>query len=81
MVGSNACFVLCHHLLVPLSLITIISAGPLWDHRSNTLYFLDIDERLIYHYTPEEGRLQMEEFDEKIGCLALRKSGGVSLVC
>jgi len=55
-----------------------LGEGPIWDYRSNELHFLDIERRKVYHYHPESGGLSFDVFDEKIGCLALRKRGGLA---
>ena len=49
-----------------------LGEGPVWDARMQTLYWLDIINRRIY----ANGDVFLET-DETIGCLALRKDGGL----
>ncbi|KAJ7492535.1 SMP-30/Gluconolaconase/LRE-like region-domain-containing protein [Mycena latifolia] len=50
-------------------------AGPLYDPDTLILHFVDIDERKILHYNTVSLELKVEQFDEKVGCLALRRDG------
>lgn len=51
-----------------------LGEGPVWDARTGTLYWIDILNRRIY----ANGDILLE-LDETIGCLALRRSGGLIL--
>jgi hypothetical protein len=48
--------------------------GPVWDPQAQTLHFVDIDKHKVYHYHPETSDLKIDELDEPIGCLVLRKN-------
>ena len=51
-----------------------LGEGPVWDVRTQTLYWLDILNKRIY-----AGGELLIELDEFIGCIAPRKSGGLIL--
>jgi len=51
-----------------------LGEGPIWDARTQTLYWIDILEKRIY-----VGADILIELDELIGCIAPRKSGGLVL--
>jgi sugar lactone lactonase YvrE len=51
-----------------------LGEGPIWDARTQTLYWLDILNKRIY-----AGADLLIELDEYIGCIAPRKSGGLIL--
>ncbi|KAG8928054.1 hypothetical protein FRC02_007417 [Tulasnella sp. 418] len=55
-----------------------LGEGPLWDPRTQTLHFLDIDSSKVYHYHEETNTLTVEQYDEPIGCLAIRRKGGLA---
>ncbi|KAJ7361646.1 SMP-30/Gluconolaconase/LRE-like region-domain-containing protein [Mycena albidolilacea] len=52
-----------------------LGEGPVYDPETGILHFVDIDEYKIYHLHTETLDLQVEQFDEKIGCIALRRDG------
>ncbi|KAJ7038101.1 SMP-30/Gluconolaconase/LRE-like region-domain-containing protein [Mycena alexandri] len=52
-----------------------LGEGPVYDADTCVLHFVDIDERKILHYNTVSLELEVEQFDEKIGCLALRRDG------
>jgi len=51
-----------------------LGEGPIWDARTQTLYWLDILNKRIY-----AGGDVLVELDEFIGCIAPRKNGGLVL--
>jgi len=51
-----------------------LGEGPIWDARTQTLYWLDILNKRIY-----AGADMLVELDEFIGCIAPRKNGGLVL--
>ncbi len=51
-----------------------LGEGPIWDARTQTVYWLDILNKRIY-----AGADVLIELDEFIGCIAPRKSGGLIL--
>ncbi|KDQ20312.1 hypothetical protein BOTBODRAFT_393303 [Botryobasidium botryosum FD-172 SS1] len=56
----------------------LLGEGPLWDSKSGTLHFLDINKHQVFHYHFESGNLTRDQYKESIGCLALRKDGGLA---
>jgi len=55
-----------------------LGEGPIWDPRTQTLHFIDILNPRLYHYHPDSGQLEVEETSEPIGCLSIRKAGGLA---
>ena len=53
---------------------TTLGEGPIWDARTQTLYWIDILNKRIY-----VGGDVLVELDEFIGCIAPRKTGGLVL--
>jgi sugar lactone lactonase YvrE len=51
-----------------------LGEGPIWDARTQTLYWIDILNKRIYR-----GGDILIELDDLIGCIAPRKSGGLVL--
>jgi len=51
-----------------------LGEGPIWDARTQMLYWLDILNKRIY-----AGGELLVELDEFIGCIAPRKNGGLVL--
>ena len=51
-----------------------LGEGPVWDVRTQTLFWLDILNKRIY-----AGSEVLAELDDFIGCIAPRKSGGLAL--
>jgi sugar lactone lactonase YvrE len=51
-----------------------LGEGPIWDARTQTLYWLDILNKRIY-----AGAELLAELDEFLGCIAPRKNGGLIL--
>lgn len=51
-----------------------LGEGPIWDARTQTLYWIDILEKRIYR-----GGDVLTQLDDLIGCIAPRKSGGLVL--
>ncbi len=52
----------------------MLGEGPVWDARTQTIYWIDILNKRIY-----AGSNVLTELDELIGCIAPRKSGGLVL--
>src|ERR1044071_7606488 len=52
-----------------------LGESPIWDARTQTLYWVDILDKRIY-----AGPELLVELDEWIGCIAPRKNGGFVLV-
>ncbi len=54
-----------------------IGEGPVWDDRSERLWWVDIPDGLVHRFDPAEGRNETWEFGEPVGCVAPRESGGL----
>jgi len=52
-----------------------LGEGPIYDPATSILHFVDIDECKILHLHTVTLELQVEQFDEKIGCISLRRDG------
>ena len=52
----------------------LLGEGPIWDARTQTLYWIDILNKRVY----AEGNV-LAQLDEFIGCIAPRKGGGLVL--
>lgn len=51
--------------------------SPVWDSRSQSLYWVDIPNKTIFNWHPESGSLRKWKTPEMVGCIALRKAGGL----
>jgi sugar lactone lactonase YvrE len=54
-----------------------LGEGPVWDPRKRLLYWLDILEKIIHVYDPASERDKIIHAPEMVGCMALRRSGGL----
>ena len=52
-----------------------LGEGPLWDHRENLLYFVDIEGRTIRQYDPEKGTERVIPAPQRVGTLGLCRDG------
>jgi len=52
-----------------------LGEGPLYDPDTSILHFVDIDERKIIHLNTASLEYEIEQFDEKVACLASRQNG------
>ncbi|KAI0652254.1 regucalcin [Trametes meyenii] len=52
-----------------------LGEGPLFDPKTSTLHFVDIEQNKVYHYNSASGALTWEQFDASVTCLALRRDG------
>lgn len=62
-----------------LSCHDTLGESPLWDHRRNTLFWIDIDQGLIHSWQPLSSKTEMWSVGEKVGCIAMHASGGFLL--
>ena len=53
----------------------INAEGPVWDERTETLYFIDVEAGKIFSY--REGKLASWDAGEQIGCAVLCETGGM----
>ncbi|KAF8319926.1 hypothetical protein DL93DRAFT_2108007 [Clavulina sp. PMI_390] len=56
----------------------LLGEGPLWDAQTDTLHFIDILEKRVFHWQPSSKTYTMDQLDQSIGCLALCQSGGLA---
>jgi sugar lactone lactonase YvrE len=49
----------------------VVGEGPVWDHRSGTLLFVDIKNPGIWRYHPQSGRHTRVDAPERVGFVAL----------
>jgi len=52
---------------------------PRWDEHAQCLYWVDIDAGQLHRFDPASEKDTFMQFDEEIGCFALRKDGGFIL--
>ncbi|MGO4706254.1 SMP-30/gluconolactonase/LRE family protein [Microvirga sp. 2MCAF38] len=57
------------HVAVPSA--CVLGEGALWDHRTGTLYWVDIKNPGIWHYQPETGKHGRVDAPERVGFVAL----------
>ncbi|MHB8464034.1 MAG: SMP-30/gluconolactonase/LRE family protein [Acidimicrobiales bacterium] len=56
-----------------------IGEGPVWDHRQDTLWWLDIFRHELHAFDPKTGADKTTDLGAQIGAVALRASGGLVL--
>jgi len=56
-----------------------LGEGTLWDPEAGVLWWIDIWSKLIHRYDPPTGKDDTFETPEYLGCLGLRKKGGLVL--
>lgn len=64
---------------VELDLGAELGEGPLWDAEEQTLFWVDITGKTLYRYHPASGRNEAYPIGQRVGTVALRRSGGVLL--
>ncbi len=52
---------------------------PLWDHRNQRLYWIDIEGFRLHRYDPATGKDDLCQLDQQIGSVALMERGGYVL--
>ena len=57
----------------------LIGEGPSWDARTGTLLWIDILGRLVQRYAPSIGRTTTRQFDQQVGAVVSRATGGLAL--
>ena len=58
---------------------TTLGEGPLWDVEEQRLYWIDIAGMMIYRCTDDGREIRAWDLPQKIGSMALRRSGGAVL--
>ena len=56
-----------------------IGEGPVWDHREQRLYWLDVTRGIVHSFDVESGSDESFEVGQHVGALALRRTGGFVL--
>lgn len=62
-----------------LSCQDTLGESPLWDHRRNTLFWVDIDNGLIHSWQPSSQKTTILSLGEKVGSVAMHANGGFLL--
>jgi len=57
----------------------IIGEGPAWDSTGHTLLWVDIAGRLVQRFDPGSGRVWRRAFDQMVGAVLPRSSGGLAV--
>ncbi|OBZ79256.1 Regucalcin [Grifola frondosa] len=52
-----------------------LGEGPIYDSRTSTLHFVDIEQNKVLHYTIPTSELIIEHFEDPVTCLAFRRNG------
>ena len=55
----------------------ILGEVPVWDAVGQSLYWVDIEGRLLQRYSPATGAVERWEMPERISSFALREKGGL----
>ncbi|KZS93443.1 regucalcin [Sistotremastrum niveocremeum HHB9708] len=55
-----------------------LGEGPLYEPETGILHFVDITRKQLLHYNTVTSDLEIDQFEESIGCLALRTQGGLA---
>jgi sugar lactone lactonase YvrE len=56
---------------------SILGEGPAWDARTQTLYWVDIINKLLHVHHPADSSNQTLELEDMVGCIAPCRSGGL----
>lgn len=65
------------HVEQVLDARALLGEGPLWDDRRGLLYWVDIEAGSVHSYDPVSGEDNVVDLGRRVGCLALRASGGL----
>jgi sugar lactone lactonase YvrE len=57
--------------------ISTLAEGPLWDHETQTLYWVDILGKRIHRYDTKTGSTESLELDQYVGAVVPHASGGL----
>jgi len=55
----------------------LLGEGPVWDDRSQDLYWVDIKKPAIHRLNPSTGQQKTWHMPEPVGCISLRESGNL----
>jgi sugar lactone lactonase YvrE len=68
-----------HQAEVALEVRAQLGEGPVWDERSQKLYFVDIAGHRVHSFWPGTGEHRSFEVDRAVGAVVLRDDGGLVL--
>lgn len=54
-----------------------VGEGACWDHLAQVLWWVDIMAGMIFRFDPTTGENREYDFGEPVGCLAVRRAGGL----
>ncbi len=60
-----------------LSLNNFLGEGPIWNSQEHALYWVDLTPGILHRWQPVNAKLETFELSMSIGCLGLRKAGGL----
>lgn len=55
---------------------TTVGEGPVWDDRSQSLFFVDVEEQVVHRFETGSGQTTSWDVGQPIGSMALREQGG-----
>lgn len=76
---NNIQSVVCSAVEIAYHGKVLLGECPRWDEKTQSLYWVDIDQNHLHRFNPETGNNETITFNEKIGCFALRENGGFIL--
>ncbi|HWA12755.1 MAG TPA: SMP-30/gluconolactonase/LRE family protein [Burkholderiales bacterium] len=59
----------------------LVGESPLWRPAESALYWVDVEGRSLHRWHEPDGALHQWRLDEPVGCIGLRKSGGLVGAC
>lgn len=57
----------------------ILGEGPIWDPRCSSFWWIDIEAKRLFQFSPDTGKNLMWQLDEMPGAVVARKQGGLIL--
>lgn len=54
-----------------------LGEGPLWDHNTQQLYWVDILKKEIHRFSPETNAHHIQKLDQMVGAIAINSKGGL----
>jgi len=58
---------------------SVLGEGPVWDGRSQRLFWVDIEGKKLFRYAPSSGEVEQRPFNEMIGAVAPTETGRLLL--
>lgn len=56
----------------------VLGEGPIWDAQSQTLYYVDIEQKKILNFDPASKQLAEQTVKNRVGCIAPAANGGLT---